>query len=327
MAVAVLVLLVLFAGRALRRPPGPPEVAPVTPVAPVATVELDSQPTGAAVEIDGTPMGSTPLTLCSLAPGTRVSIVFKRTGYRAATAHLEVPGVGRQQRLVQPLERSDELVRVHFVSNPPGAEILQSGQPSTIDRTYTPADVFVEANRVQRFTLTMPRHVPLVIAPFTPAPLRPEPRDRGRENGDRGLEKGGDLVEGATLRIEATLDGKVTVAGAPHCTELALPIDCTLAPGSYAVTYLGPDRARITRTVAMTDRDALETFELGVIEAGPGKRLQPGGARKVVVEAGPHTVTVSDDLAGSASAGSAPAGSRTHATTVIVKPGATVLAN
>ncbi len=322
-AVAV-VLLGLFGGRTLRRRPNTAPVAPVVPVVPVAIVELDSQPTGAAVEIDGTPMGSTPVTLRSLGPGTWVSIGFRRTGYRAATVRLEVPGLGSQKRLVQPLERSDELVRVHFVSNPPGAEIRQSDQPTTIDRTYTPADVFVEANRIQRFTLTMPRHVPLVIAPFTPAPPPPDQRDRG-------LEKGGDLVEGATLRIEATLDGKITVTGAPHCTELAPPFDCTLAPGRYTVTYLGPDRARITRTVVMADRDAIEKFELGVIEAGPGKLLQPGGARKVVVEAGPHTVAVSDDTAGSATAGSATAGSSaqtaTHSVTVIVTPGATVRAN
>jgi hypothetical protein len=204
-------------------------------------------------------------------------------------------------RFLQPLEASDQFVRVRFVSNPPGAEVVEQGRPQAVDRTYTPADVFVEASRVQRFALIMPGHVPLVIAPFTP----------GR--GAPALEKGGDLVEGATLRIEATLDGKVTVSGAPHCTEVALPIDCTLAPGPYAIAYLGPD-GRITRTVTMAARDAIEKLELGVIEAGPGKLLQPGGARKVVVEAGTHTVTVSDDTG-------------THKATVSVRPGATVIAN
>jgi hypothetical protein len=292
----------LLAGHALRRRRGGGET---TQAAEVATVELDSQPAGAAVEIDGRPMGSTPVTLTSLVPGTVVSIVFKRTGYRAATARLEIPGAGNRKRLVQPLEVSDELVRVRFVSNPPGAEIREDGQPQTIDRTYTPAEVFVEANRVQRFTLTMRRHVPLVIAQFT----------HGR--GARGLEKGGDLVEGATLRIEATLDGKVTVSGAPHCTEVAPPIDCTLAPGTYAVAYLGPDGARITRTITMAARDAIEKFELGIVEAAPGKLLQPGGSRRVVLEAGAQVVTVSDQTGTGG----------THQATVSVRPGATVIAN
>jgi hypothetical protein len=304
MMVAVVVLLGLLAGHALRRRRAGGEATPAVPAAPVATLELDSQPTGAAVEIDGRPMGSTPVTLTSLAPGTAVSIVFKRTGYRAATARLEIPAAGARKRVVQPLEVSDELVRVRFVSNPPGAEIREDGQPASIDHTYTPADVFVEANRVQRFTLTMPRHVPLVIAPFTP----------GR--GDRVLEKGGDLVEGATLRIEATLDGKVTVSGAPHCTKVALPLDCTLAPGTYDVAYLGPDGARITRTITMAARDAIEKFQLGIIEAAPGKLLQPGGSRRAVLEAGPQVVEVSDQT-----------GAGTHQAAVNVRPGATVIAN
>jgi len=268
----------------------------------LATVELDSQPTGAAVEIDGTPRGSTPLTLTSLVPGKAVSIVFKRTGYHAATAHLEIPGSGHRTRLVQPLELSDEFVRVRFVSNPPGAEVMERGKPATVDHTYTPADVFVEANQIQRFTLTMPRHVPLVIEPFTP----------GR--GAHDLEKGGDLVEGATLRIEATLDGTLTVSGAPHCTEVAVPFDCTLAPGTYDVEYHGPDNARLTRNVTMAARDAIERFELGFIEAGPGRLLSPGGVRKAVFEVGTRTVTVSDKTGA-------------HQVTVSVKSGATVIAN
>jgi hypothetical protein len=273
---------------------------------PVATVELDSQPTGATVEIDGKPLGSTPLTLTSLAPGGVVSVAFHRTGYRTATTRLEVPAVGERKRLVQPLEVSDDFVRVHFVSSPPGAEIVERGRPATVDRTYTPADVFVEAGRVQRFTLTMPRHVPLVLEPFTPA------------RGARGLEKGGDLVEGATLRIEATLAGTITVSGAPHCRDVAPPVDCTLAPGTYEVAYVGPDRglggAPVTHTVTMAGRDALEKLELGVIEAAPGKRLQPGGARRAVVEAGTYAVTVSDATG-------------RHAATVRVQPGATVIVN
>jgi hypothetical protein len=230
--------------------PGPPRV--IDPRGPasepgtsaLATVELDSLPTGAAVVIDGKAMGGTPLTLTSLVPGAVVSIEFQRTGYRAATARLQVPDAGDRKRLVQPLQLSDEFVRVHFVSNPPGAEVRKTGQPQTIDRTYTPADVFVEVNKVQRFTLSMPRHVPLVIEPFTP----------GR--GAQGLEKGGDLAPGNTLRIEATLGGKVTVSGAPHCQDLALPADCTLAPGTYVIEYTGPDGATRRRTVTMAAQDA-----------------------------------------------------------------------
>lgn len=270
--------------------------------APPATLELDSQPTGATVAIDGHAVGLTPLTLTSLAPDATVTAVFQRTGYRAAAVQIRVPASGERVRRIQPLEVSDDFVRVRFASTPPGAEIRRTGQPAAVDRTYTPAEMFVEAGQIQRFTLIMPGHVPLVIEPFTPA------------RGSGLLERGGELVAGATLHVEATLAGEITIAGAPHCTGVALPADCTLAPGRYAVAYLGPDHARITRTVTMAGRDVSETLELGIIEAAPGRLLQPGRAQRTVVEAGSHVVTVSD-----------PTGS--HEARVEVAPGATVVAN
>jgi hypothetical protein len=267
----------------------------------VATVELDSQPPGAVVEIDGHPIATTPAIVTSLEPDTARTIVFRRTGYRAASVRFHVPAPGGSDRLVQPLERSDELARVRFVSKPPGAEVTRTGQRPGTDRTYTPAELFVDAGQVQRFTLTMPGHVPLVIDPFTPA------------RGAHDLEKGGELVEGATLRIEATLDGRVTVSGAPHCHDVALPVDCALAPGSYAIEYRSPDGSRVDRRVTMTGRDSTERLALGVVAAAPGKVLLPGGSTRAVFEVGTRTVTVRG-----------PRGS--HPTVVTVEPGATVIA-
>jgi len=269
---------------------------------PPATLELDSQPTGATVAIDGRAVGSTPLTLTSLAPGATVTAAFQRPGYRAAAVQIRVPGRGERAQRIQPLEVSDDFVRVRFASTPPGAEIRRTGQPAAVDRTYTPAEMFVEAGQVQRFTLVMPGHVPLVVEPFTPA------------RGTRILEKGGALVAGATLHVEATVPGEITISGAPHCTGVALPADCALAPGRYALAYQGPDHARITRTVTMAGQDVSEQLDLGIIAAAPGKLLQPGGVARRVVEAGSHVVTVSD-----------PTGA--HEATVAVAPGATVIAN
>ena len=100
-----------------------------------------------------------------------------------------------------------------------------------------------------------------------------------------------------------------------------MPIACTLAPGSYVVEYLGSNNAPVTHTVKLADQDATERFELGLVEAGPGKLLQPGGLRKAVFEVGTRTVTVSDErwTAGSETG--------THTATVSVKVGATVIAN
>lgn len=277
-------------------------LAPAPSLRALAHVELDSQPPGAAVTIDGAPAGTTPLALSSLPPGKAVTVTFERAGYGPATAQIEVPPPGRWLRHVQPLTSSDAFVRVRFVSTPPGAEVVESGRPPGIDRTYTPAEVLVEAGRLQRFTLTMPGRVPLVIPPFTP------------RRGERELDKGGDLVPGAALRIEATVPGKVTVSGAPHCVELALPAECTLAPGAYAIEYVGPVTARIARPVTMTALEASVQLELGTVEAAPGKRLQPGGLAKAVFPAGLHTISVSDATG-------------THKTKVTVQPGAVVVAD
>ena len=215
---------------------------------PVPVIELDSQPTGAAVELDGQPAGSTPLTLTTLAPGVAATAVLKRPGYRPATVALVAPPVGEVRRVLAPLARNEDLVPVSFVSRPPGAEVIRAGQDSGIDRTYTPAELFVEAGQVQHFTLVMPRRVPLVIEPFTPA------------RGEKGIEKGGELAAGAVLRFEGPAGGRVTVRGAPHCAEAALPLDCTLAPGGYKIDYVAPDGAKSTRTVTVGAEDATERF-------------------------------------------------------------------
>jgi PEGA domain len=163
--------------------PGADGSGAAPPEVPTATVAIDSLPTGAAIEIAGKAMGSTPVSLTSLIPGTEVAILFKHPGYRDATARVKVPALGERMQLVQPLEVSEDVVRVHLVSTPPGARVLHDGAAdSGADRTYTPADVFVEANKPQRFTLTMPGHAPLVIAPFTPA------------RGTGVVEKGGTLA-------------------------------------------------------------------------------------------------------------------------------------
>jgi hypothetical protein len=148
----------------------------------VSTVEIDSQPSGALVEVDAHAAGSTPLSVTTLAPGAVTSISIALPGYRVATSQVTVPPRGRTTRIAPKLEPTDELVRVHLVSKPPGALIVREGERPTASHTYTPADVYVEPEQLQRFTLSMPKHEPLVIPPFAP------PR------GTKTIEKGGELT-------------------------------------------------------------------------------------------------------------------------------------
>lgn len=268
-----------------------------------ATLALESIPSGAALELDGRPVGTTPLTLASLAPGTSVTITFKKAGYQDATTRLEVPKAGKDTRLIQPLAVSQDLARVTLVSDPPGAQVVQNGQ--RLAGVTTPTDVLVEAGKPVRFVLTMPNKVPLVIEPLTPA--------RGAD----GLVRGGKLVEGFALRVSSNLDGKVSIAGAPHCQALPGPAECVLSAGTYIVELVIPAAARVVRTVQLTGSEVDLRIELGFVEAGPGKLLQLGvgpGVQRAAFEVGPRRITISDE-----------AGAR--AVTVVVKAGATVVAN
>jgi hypothetical protein len=265
-----------------------------------ATVFLDTQPTGATVEIDGKPLGTTPLTITTLTPGSSVQYVIKKTGYRAANGALDIPGPGKETRMVLPLSVSDELARIKLMSEPLGAQVYQNGQ--LLAGVQTPAEVLVEAGKVQRFTLTMPNHVPAVIEPFSPA------------RGAAGVVKTGKLQPGVPLKIASSHDGRVTIAGAPHCRDIPAPTDCILAPGTYAVELVSPaNNARAMHEVVVGTKPLTEHFDFGFVEAADGKQLMIGGKaiKKALFEAGPRTVTVADD-------------SGTRNVQVRVKAGATV---
>lgn len=271
------------------------------------TVTFDSTPTGAALEIDGVPAGTTPVTVKTLQAGKSVTVVFKKAGYQDASATLDVPGPGKETKLIQPLPVSTDLARIKVTSEPSGAQVVQNGL--LLAGVTTPAEILVEAAKPVRIVLTMPNKVPAVIEPFTP--------NRGAD----GVEKHGKLVDGAMLNVDSNLDGKASITGAPHCQNLELPIECILAPGNYFVEVtIAPQNAvggRAIRKVTIGPKAVGERIDFGYVEAGPNKLLQIGGGRvrRAAFEVGTRKVTVSG--------GEEPA----HAVTVTVKAGATVIAN
>lgn len=260
------------------------------------TVALDTLPTGASIEIDGAAAGTTPLAIKTLAPRREVTITFKKPGYQDATTTLAVPAPGKELRLIQPLAVSPDLARVKLVSDPPGAQVVQNGQ--LLAGVVTPAEVLVEGGKPVRFVLTMPAKVPAVLEPFTPA--------RGAD----GVVKHGKLVDGWPLAVTSNLDGKVTVAKAPHCQALPTPASCMLANGDHLVDLVVPGAPRLARKLTIASQPAALAFELGIVEAPPGATF-PGGARRLVLEAGPRQVTIVGAE-----------GKRT--VKVVVKPGAVV---
>ena len=268
-----------------------------------ARVAIDSQPPGATIEIDGKAFGKTPLVVTSLAPGAHVEVHLALPGYHEASIATDVPGPGKELHVVQALTVADELARVRLTSDPPGAQVVQNGQ--VLAGVTTPAEVLVEADKPQRFVLAMPHKVPAVLEPVVAA--------RGSQDAVRSAK----LVDGSDVHLEANLDSKVSVTGAPHCTALATPAVCTLAPGNYLVELTGPLGAHATHPITVAaGKDTTERFELGYVQAAAGKKVRAGNGASVpraAFEVGNRAITVSDE-----------AGS--HTTTVRVVAGVTVTA-
>ena len=251
-------------------------------VARMATVIVETQPAGAMIEIDGKPFGNTPQTITTLTPGKSVPYSIKKNGYHVVTGTLEVPGPGKETRVMLPLAVSDELARIKLMSEPLGAQVYQNGQ--LLAGVQTPAEVLVEAGKVQRFMLTLPGHVPAMIDPFTPA------------RGAVGVVKTGKLAPGTSVRVEATHEGKIAINNAPHCPNAPPPLECVLAAGTYVVDFLAPP-VKISRQVTVANKPTTAKFELGLVEAGEGKQIQVGGknVKRALFEAGPRSVTVVED--------------------------------
>jgi hypothetical protein len=161
-----------------RRTARAPSIVDFT-LAPLATVEIDSQPQGARVEVAKTLLGTTPL-ITTFAPKSRVPIVLTKPGYKPHSVDLDVPAEGRT-RIAPPLERAPDLVRVRLTTNPPGAQVMLDGR-DVPDRTYTPADVYVPVNTTQHFVLSLHGYAP------QPVDITPKP-------GDADLVVNHDLVE------------------------------------------------------------------------------------------------------------------------------------
>jgi len=269
-----------------------------------ATVALDTAPTGASVEIDGKPAGTTPLVLKTLVPSSSATLTFKKAGFHDAVARLAVPGPGKETTLIQPLAVSEELARVRLVSDPPGAQVVQNGQ--LVPGMVTPCELLVEAGKTTHFMLTMPHKIPAMLAPLTPP--------RGADD----IELSGKLIDGTTLHLRANIDARFRVAGAPHCQDVAAPFDCVVAPGAHLVDLVVAQAPRIARNVTVKQKDVEVKFELGYVEASGGKLVQIGqgaAARRATFETGTRRVMITGGEEGP------------HPATVVVRPGTTTIVN
>jgi len=152
----------------------------------------------------------------------------------------------------------------------------------------------------------MPHKIPAILPTFTP------PR------GADGIELNGHLIDGVTLHLRANLDARFRVTGAPYCQDVETPFDCVVTPGPHTVELIVPQAPRIARTITAKQKDLEVKFELGFVEAGPGKLVQLGAgatARRAAFEIGPRRVTVTGGEDGA------------HQVGVVVRSGMTSVVN
>ena len=192
------------------------------------------QPTGATVEIDGKPAGTTPTHADDAAAGHDVTVMFKKAGYQDAIDDARpCPAPARRCAIVQPLAVSDELARIKLVSEPAGAQVIQNGQ--LLAGVTTPAEVLVEAGKPKRFMLTLPNHgARASIEPFTPG--RGADRHRQERQARRGRR--------AQDRVERRRTRKVTIAARRTARTSRSRATCVVSAGTYTVDFIGPQGAQ-----------------------------------------------------------------------------------
>jgi hypothetical protein len=252
-----------------------------------ATIELDSDPQGAAVLVDGKDAGKTPVALSTLPPNGEVEVTLRKAGYADSVRKVKVPAPGGTSQVSQSLTMSPDFASVVVSSTPPGAELWLDGQ--RLPGVTTPTEeILVEAATLHRIELRLAGHMP---AEVTSTPPR----------GARRISLGATLEEGAMLRISANVDGRGTVEGVATCKARALPFSCGVRKGRYTIQIDGqkpPGHA--TRTVVAEVEPVDVEVVFGFVDAPAGKRIVVGQQKvaRAAYEEGKRIVTVIEEASG-----------------------------
>ncbi len=252
-----------------------------------ATVKIDSNPSGATIEINGKEVGKTPATLNNLPASTKVEAILKRDGYSDEKVSIEVPGPGKDKDLTVPLSVSADFASVLVQSTPPGAEIYLNGQLLAGQKTPSEA-ILVKAGNEHRFTFLLDGYVA-------------ESRTVKPARGEKGVVVEATLTAGIPFAIEANVDGKITVANVPGCRALATPATCAVKAGEYSIEFAGSGTSS-TKRITVSAENAKYTFKFGFVEAGNGKSFVTSSgtrSKRLVAEEGRLLVNVFDDAASS----------------------------
>lgn len=242
-----------------------PLVLTLKPMA--ATLLVTTVPPGATVVVDGKELGSSPLPINQLAPGSEHDLHLEKNGYVAVDQRVKVPEPGAKTELQFNLMHTPELSSIRIDSDPPGAELLQNGE--LLAGTKTPvAEQMLQVGRSYSFTLRLPGYRPATVNVVAQA---------GSTNPISAK-----LKRGGLLTIETNLaEVRASVVGVAECQGKPGPIvDCPLENGHYKVRIMAA-RPFVAETlnVVMNSEDIRHKLDFGFVEtAAPELTLQLPGA-------------------------------------------------
>lgn len=251
-----------------------------------ATLVVESDPPGATLVIDGREYGSTPVTLSSLPASSEQKVLLKKIGYADVTRTLRIPPPGKEASVLTSLVMSREFGSVTIETDPPGAAVVQNDE--LLAGLVTPvAEHIIKTSRAYVFTLKAPGYMP-------------ETRTIKVEAGQHRVPLRVTLSPGGGLSVAVNVpEARVTVAGAPGCSEKPVPlVDCPLASGTYRVR-VAAQRPYLSEgfTVEIKGADVVRNVQLGFVEttseewilAIPGA---PKGTRRAALAEGPQKVAI-----------------------------------
>ena len=249
-----------------------------------AVVNVESDPPGAAVVLEGREIGKTPTSIATLPPGREIELLFRKPGFADLSRKVRVPAPGSEAYVSTTLVVSPEVASARLETEPPGAQIWLNDQ--LLVGLTTPVDEhLLEAGR--------PHRIQFKLAGFAPAAITITPA-----RGARGVPVKATLQAGGAVSVRANVTGTATVVGVAACTRVPLPmVECPVPDGDYRVRVDGTrPAARVERKLAIAGRDATLEVELGFVEAKEGFQLVSGTqtVARIAAEEGKRTIIVVD---------------------------------
>ena len=213
---------------------------PATAVVIPGQIQVDSNPQGAQIQIDGKsdPSWVTPMSLTGMAPGKHV-VAASKTGYTAEVRSVDVASASKSFVVLQ-LSTSNATVFVN--SNPTGAEIVLDGKSTG---RVTPAQFTVEKGShtvVVRKTGYLEETTSATLASGQNFQFGPALRPLGNADDVRSVGKfkklfgkGGDgAAEMGSVNIRTQPKG-AQIAINQHLLEKISPAEFMVGPGNYVV--------------------------------------------------------------------------------------------